>query len=239
MNRIDGLNRLYELLDDLRARVGGYRYLGRCSGRDDWPMRGVYFFFEESENREIGSDLRVVRVGTHAITTGSRRTLWSRLYAHKGHVEGTHPGGGNHRGSIFRWHVGGALLRSRGYPARTGATWLLRDPPGGRAVVRDAEYPLERDVSTVIGTMPFLWVAVPDDPGPGSDRRFIEANCIALLSNRSRAPVDPPSQGWLGLSAENPKVRDSGLWLDKHVDDDYDLAFLSVLALYVVKMRRG
>lgn len=96
----------YDLLDDLAARMGGARKLGECSGRMNWPERGVYFFFEPDEMH--GSRARVVRIGTHALTSSSRTTLWKRLSQHRGTVS---PVGGNHRGSIFRLLVGEALMR--------------------------------------------------------------------------------------------------------------------------------
>ena len=54
MSRSDELNKLYELLFDLRERVGGCRYLRGCTGRTPWPERGVYFFFESGETRNDG-----------------------------------------------------------------------------------------------------------------------------------------------------------------------------------------
>jgi hypothetical protein len=44
-------------------------------------------------------------VGTHALTATSQVTLWGRLRQHRGHLAGPHPGGGNHRASVFRRHV--------------------------------------------------------------------------------------------------------------------------------------
>lgn len=47
MNRaVADLDRLYGLLDELGARLGGPRRLDTCHGRTGWPARGVYFFFE-------------------------------------------------------------------------------------------------------------------------------------------------------------------------------------------------
>ena len=89
------LDRFHELLDRLSARLGGPRRLGRCRGTDGWPERGVYFFFEEGDLREGGLP-RVVRVGTHAVSQGSRTSLWQRLADHRGTLAGTRPGGGNH-----------------------------------------------------------------------------------------------------------------------------------------------
>jgi len=70
------LDRFYELLDRLSARLGGPRRLGQSRGADGWPERGVYFFFEEGELRE-GGPPRVVRVGTHAVSQGSRTSFGS------------------------------------------------------------------------------------------------------------------------------------------------------------------
>jgi hypothetical protein len=67
----------------------------------------VYFFFEDGEVRADGG-LRLVRVGTHALTATSKATLWGRLRQNRGQVGGRSPGGGNHRGSVFRRHVGAA-----------------------------------------------------------------------------------------------------------------------------------
>jgi hypothetical protein len=107
------LDRLYGLLAELRECLGGYKYLRDCNGRMTWPKRGVYFVFEDGELREDRHTPRVVRVGTHAVSAGSRTTLWNRLSQHRGTFVGWPSGGGNHRGSIFRLHVGTALLKSR------------------------------------------------------------------------------------------------------------------------------
>lgn len=224
---------LYDLLEELRDRVGGYRDLGDCDGRSGWPERGVYFFFEGGEKRRDGKSLRVVRVGTHALKAGSRTTLWKRLSQHKGRTGGAFPGGGNHRGSIFRWHVGTALLTSHHYPTAIESTWRVRK--GASAKGRAAEYPLEREVSAFIRELPFLWVAVDDPAGPDSDRGVIERNSIALLSN-GRSPVDPSSPTWLGLHADASAIPASGLWNVNHVDDGCDPSFLEVLARHVTQM---
>src|SRR5690606_956782 len=102
MNRVDDLNRFYDVMRELRDRLGGERTLADCHGRMDWPRQGVYFFFEPGEMREYGTEMRVVRVGTHAVSLGSRTTLWKRLRQHRGTLGGASAGSGNHRGSIFR-----------------------------------------------------------------------------------------------------------------------------------------
>ncbi len=227
MSREHDLDRLYSILDDLRRRQGGFRYLRDCSALSGWPKRGVYYFFEDGERRQGADALRVVRVGTHALKAGSRATLWGRLSQHRGSLTGTFAGGGNHRGSVFRLHVGTALLNSGDYHEVVWDTW----GKGSTAPrpVRHHEYPLEKDVSERIGAMPFLWVDVPGEPGRASDRGLIESCCIGLLSNLGRPPLDPSSADWLGRSADRDKVRESGLWNVNHVDNGYDPSSLDLL----------
>ena len=105
------LDEFYSLIECLKTQHGGYKYLSNCSGGMDWPEKGVYFFFEPDEMRNGSTTLRVVRVGTHAVSRGSKSTLWGRLRTHKGRVAG----GGNHRGSVFRKLVGYALIKRENY----------------------------------------------------------------------------------------------------------------------------
>jgi hypothetical protein len=227
MSRREDLHSFYEILDELERRVGGCRRLSDCTGKSGWPERGVYFFFENGESREHQKTLRVVRVGTHAITTTSRTTLWNRLHTHRGHSDL----GGNHRGSIFRKRIGEALWKVKQHPNDLTRTWGIRSSASGP--VRLAESPLEREVSTYIGQMPFLWVNVPDEPSRISDRAYLELNSIALLSNFERPRIDPPSPNWLGLQSGQRTIRDSGLWNTNHVEKPYDPKFLERLRAYV------
>jgi hypothetical protein len=213
-------NRFYALLTALTEKVGRPR-LRDCSAGHGWPSHGVYFFFEDGETRADGRTSRVVRIGTHALTERSRTTVWHRLRQHRGTLAGRHPGGGNHRGSIFRLHVGAALLNSQAWPPEIRATWLR---PKVDAQARAAEQDLERVVSMHIGAMPVLCLAVPDR----QHRRVIEANAIALLSHRAGG-LDQASADWLGRYADSVQVRTSALWNVEHVDDAYVPAFLDLL----------
>ncbi|HEX6257819.1 MAG TPA: hypothetical protein VFZ70_18570, partial [Euzebyales bacterium] len=66
--------------------------------------------------------------------------------------------------------------------------------------------------------------------GPDSLRGYLERNCIALLSNHDREPIDPPSPGWLGRHARAPQIRSSGLWNVNHITEHYDPLVLDELA---------
>lgn len=220
------LERFYEVLAMLSAHPGQGRPLAEYTGRSTWPKRGVYFFFEPGERR-AGSDVpRVVRVGTHAVSAGSRSALWGRLRAHRGGQDG----GGNHRGSIFRLHVGAALLRRDAEEIGELPTWAAGSSAPRH--VRAGEAAHEQRVSAYLGSMQILWVDVPDEPGPGSLRVHIERNAIALLSNGLQ-PTDAPSPGWLGLHSPRPEIRASGLWNLNHVRERYDPSFLDTLSSLV------
>jgi len=238
-DRLSDLVCFYGLLERLEKKVGGQRTLVACDGRMNWPTRGVYFFFESGEERsDSGVGLRVVRVGTHALTAKSRTTLWNRLSQHKG-VERT--GAGNHRGSIFRLILGSAMKRRehRGDPLSWGIGsdigQAARRLGTDRTTVRNEEICLEIAVSQYIRAMPFLWLAVEDAAGPESFRGLIERNAIALLSNFERDSLDPPSNGWLGQYSDRERVRLSGLWNNNHVEDRYDPGFLGIFEKMIEK----
>ena len=216
---------VYVLLDELACRVGGPRLLRDCIGDSGWPSHGVYFFYESGELRPNGTG-RVVRVGTHALTEASQATLWDRLSQHRGRIRGHKAGGGNHRASVFRRHVGAAIIRREGFSRELLDSWLDRHNPSAQMATQEA--PIEVKVSQCIGSMPFLWLSVPER----SDRDSIERNSIGLLSRRVGG-LDIPSPGWLGHYAEREQIRDSGLWNVDHADLRYDPGFLRNLAWLV------
>jgi hypothetical protein len=206
--RIRDVQTFYHLMSALDAKIGGARALSNCSGRQDWPRRGVYFFFEDGEWRtDSGSGRRIVRIGTHALKDGSKTKLWTRLSQHRGQENS---GGGNHRGSIFRLIVGTALIARHGYDF---ATWGQGN--NAPAETRVKEIGLEREVSSVIRGMPFLWLSIDDDAGAESLRGYIERNSIALLSNFAKEKIDQVSKEWLGNFCDRKHVRESlRIWAD-------------------------
>jgi len=220
----DDLERFYALLARLEQQPGQGCRLADYTGGAAWPARGVYFFRERGESRTARPGVsRVVRVGTHAVSANSKSTLWGRLRTHRG----GRTGGGSHRSSIFRLHVGAAML------ARDGAqlpTWGI----GSSALkaIRVGEAGHEQRVSAYIRALSVLWVEVPDEPGPESARAHVERNAIALLSNEL-SPVDQPSGDWLGLHSPYEEIRRSGLWNLNHVERRYEPGFLDVIESFV------
>lgn len=226
----------YHHLSRLERGLGGTRRLKDCDGRLAWPARGVYFFFEPGEYRGGNSNaLRVVRVGTHAVSTGSRTTLWHRLSTHRGPGHGR----GNHRGSIFRLHVGMALIQRSNGSVQV-PTWGKGQ--SAKKEVKQQEAGLERMVSAYIGQMPFLWLEVEDEPRPNSNRSIIERNSIVLLAGPDGcSPADRPSENWLGRYSAHRKIRESGLWNLNYVGEPdrpigFNPDFLKMLGCYVDSM---
>jgi hypothetical protein len=229
MSRLEDMENFYTVLDKLRQKTD-YRYLGKCNGKMKWPKRGLYFFFEEGELREGNERLRVVRVGTHAVSRNSNTHLWDRLRGHRGNMRGKYKDGGNHRGSIFRLHVGTALVNKEDLHCESWSNGSSASPE-----IRSKEYPLEIKVSRKIRSMPLLWLEANDEPGPDSVRKYLERNSIALLSNYQKEKIDPASSTWLGSFCSNEIVKQSGLWNVDHTEEDYNPSFIEKLNSLVDK----
>jgi len=144
-------------------------------------------------------------------------------------------GGGNHRGSIFRQHVGAALI-ARSHGRLSTASWGIGQ--SADAQVRKSEATLEREVSSYIGQMSILWVGIADSAGPASDRAFIERNAIGLVAGPT-GPIDRASEDWLGNFSPNEAIRDSALWNVNHVRHACHREFLEVFREYVDITIRG
>jgi hypothetical protein len=150
------------------------------------PENGIYFSYENGE-----PDGRIVRVGTHRVD-GRFRT---RVRLHYG---------GNKNASVFRLHVGGALLlRDQPDDPRLSG-WLTHMGPTFKDV--------ESRVSQVLRET-FTYRAVRVDSS--LERLTLERGLIALLAQR---PIAAPSPTWLGHHAAAEPIRRSGLWNTQHVD---------------------
>jgi len=224
------LMRFYRLLDELQTLNGGPQRLATARADHAWPRRGVVWFFEKGENRtESGGGGRVVRVSTHALKPELNSALWERL---------SQDATGSHRLSVFRTLVGLALRDLTGNTEPHD--WGRDRPPNVTPTPPDKhELALEAAVSLYIGQMPFVVLAVDDEPGPRSQRAFIERNSIALLSNYARPPVDAPSAAWLGRRCGREKVRQSGIWNTAHVDAAYDPSFMETMKTLMEDMRQS
>jgi hypothetical protein len=220
------VGRFHRLMRALWLAQDGGRLLSTSSGRLTWPTRGVYFITEMPGGLTHGTMPRIVRVGTHAVSAGSRTTLWDRLSTHRG----TESGLGSHRSSIFRSHVGRALMK-RHQDIEPIESWGIGQ--SAPRTIRDGEAKLEMLVSETIGRLRVIWLDVPDDAGPQSDRAYFERNSIGLLS---RANLLSPlrDREWLGRSSLDWRICVSGLWNLDHVFLKPDPDFLDRLSNQIV-----
>lgn len=178
------------------------------------PQRGVYIFLDTHESNFERSGPRIVRVGTHAVSLGSKTSLRTRLRNHLGPKSGV----GNHRGSIFRLHVGRALIQASG-KIDYSEFWGV-----GQAATQDIktlEASHEQQVTRYLEKLEVAVVPVLDDPSKNSLRAIIEAQLIALCTEGLQT-IDVPSLNWLGKHSPIPQIRNSGLWNIRAVGRRYD-----------------
>lgn len=224
MDTLKHLNYFYDILMELQSKTGT-RILATCNIGMEWPQQGVYFFFEPGELRDNGKQMRVVRVGVSQSSESPQSPLWDRLREHRGTISGKFSGGGNHRMSKFRYHVGSALINRDNLVC---PSWEELD--SYNASIRQEEHPLEMQVSDIISNMPFLWLSTDRSSHPEQLNQFIKRNAVALLSNyRNQVALDLHSPNWLGRYCPNDAIRLSGLWNYRSVDVTCNLRFLNYL----------
>ena len=204
-NPSDNLNAFYNHMLDC-IKIYGLFTLKDADGRHPWPKQGVYFFFDPSEPIPMpGLPGRIVRIGSHGVASNTNSTLWGRLKQHRGSQKS---GGGNHRGSVFRWHIGSAI---KGMPV----SWL--DRKASTHEVGHLEHNHECLVSDYIRQLPFTVIEIPGIPRKDCQRAIFESECISYLSWAGHNGLIKSGDKWLGHQAANDKVKQSGLWNVKDI----------------------
>lgn len=163
------------------------------------PRNGVYVVFEEGEVfQKAGQQWdRIVRIGTH-VKDGRLR---ARIRQHYGRVTSF---GGNKNASVFRKHLGGALLRRADPRDSRLVDWLAQGSPSSPEV----EDLVSRELRNK-----FWFVCVPVETAV--ERLTLESALIALLAH---FPVGQPSEKWLGHSAADERIGRCGLWNTQHIN---------------------
>jgi len=217
------LQELYREFENLSEKTGGPYYLDNYSSDWNWPTRGIYIFFTPDTNIEADphSEWTVARIGTVGVANGSSNTLMNRMRQHRGNKKGKYAGGGNHRGSIFRLHVGNAIIHKNDlhneYPHWGKSNSNVPDDIS-TTEIREQEHPLEERVSEYIRSLPFLILNVPGEPGPKSDRARIEKQLLSTFGFYHRTKDYLRDDRWLGTFSPKPEVYKTGLWNINHVD---------------------
>ena len=194
---------LFEVLDSrvqrIYARIDQLPRFRYPIAYERLPQDGIYFFFEAGEIVEVDGDVRdrVARVGTHRVDG----RFQSRIRQHFGRVRSL---GGNKNSSVFRKHLGAALMRRIDDGDARLPGWLEQMGPSDRSI--------EEEVSELLRTR-FTFCCIRVDAQ--EERLAFEAGLIALLAQH---PIGHPSRGWLGRYAAAEGIRRSGLWNTQHLE---------------------
>jgi hypothetical protein len=210
--RVRDMQRLYILINSLQE-AGKVFPLYKLH-EQKLPKQGVYLFIDKKELNLLGKPGRIVRIGTHAVSSGSRSTLRNRLKTHLGAKDGT----GNHRSSIFRLHVGQALfssLRLSDY----NKTWGADRPATSDLIVFERNH--EKLVTEYLANLLVFTIPVLDSASRFSLRALIEKQIISLYSERFLS-LETPSYPWLGRHSPRTIIASSGLWNLQHVGSTYE-----------------
>lgn len=158
------------------------------------PNDGIYFWYEAGEACQ-GQTQRITRVGTHR---GAHR-LRDRIKLHYD---------GDRDVSVFRCHVGGALMNRDGEPESEVQGWYKARRSPVFSHQRFQQY--EHRVDTEIERGTYRVLTVEDR----AERLELEEKLIALISQCEHCN---PSPAWLGNHGYRVEIRKSGLWNVRHV----------------------
>ncbi|KPJ53294.1 hypothetical protein AMJ39_05150 [candidate division TA06 bacterium DG_24] len=163
-----------------------------------FPTNGVYLFFERGEVVQRRGKIlhRIVRVGTHK----KDGKLRDRIHQHFGTAR---PLGGNKNASVFRKHLGGALLAKLNPEDPRLDRWLTHMSPTFPEVEKMVSLQLRFNFA-------FTCIRV----NRTKERLALERSLIALLAQH---PLGEPSTRWLGRYATIDAIRGSGLWNTQHL----------------------
>lgn len=210
--RVSDLRTLYSHIAEARKR-GQTFLLGELAERT-LPERGVYIFLDASEQSAWSRGPRIVRVGTHGVSLGSKSSLRNRLRNHLGPSHGI----GSHRGSIFRLHVGRAMLEAGGRNEPEVPSWGV----GQQAPkpVPDLEIALERRVTDYLRQLEVFVFAIDDPASKTSLRAVAETQLIGLMT-AGGVGLEAMSDRWLGNHSPVASIRQTGLWNVRDVGAPY------------------
>lgn len=153
---------------------------------------GIYLFYETGETIAHCDQMldRIVRVGTHKVENGFRQRVRQHFRNNK-------------NGSVFRRHLGGALLAQDDPGDPRIPVWVKQKTPPDQDVEA-------RVSSTLAERFTFSCFAVETE----RERLDLERGLIALLAQHA----NQHSERWLGQWAASPVVRRSSLWNTQQVD---------------------
>lgn len=193
MNREEICETVHKELDKLKSRSE--------KPKGDVPQDGIYFWYEESEIRQGGGQ-RVTRVGTHE----KPNRLHTRIKEHYGL---------NREGSVFRKHLGGAIMFQNRQPESEIKEWYKARKSPRFDDQKFNNYKAQVTAQAKLGSYRVLKIGRPNE------RLQLEEKLIALFSHCKHYR---PSKNWLGNHAYRREIRYSGLWNVEHVGSPNEFA---------------
>jgi len=178
------------------------------------PSNGVYFFYEKGERcGHHAAKPRIVRVGTHR-DGNFRSRIAEHFLLNERKMAFTEDQPAPHDRSIFRKHIGGALLNKARDPYLS--VWEIdltpRKTRDSKRHLRDIskESAIEREVTQVLRqNFSFRFIEIADE----MQRMGNQGLERALIGTLASCPQCRPSAGWLGCYSPNVRICESGLWL--------------------------
>ena len=167
--------------------------------KKELPVSGIYIFYEKGEKCYLGESEtdRIVRIGTHK----SDGRFPGRIRQHYGQVNSLR---GNKNSSVFRKHVGSALISRTNRDDPRLKDWIKQGEPGTSEIEELVSLELRNNFTFVCFTV-----------DTKEERLSLESGLIAILS---QFPPGQPSDNWLGKYAASPDIVRSGLWNTQHIN---------------------
>lgn len=183
------------------------------------PKNGIYFFYQQGELNAHDGKLGIVRVGTHKDNNFRSRISEHYLLDGMKRFESNSPAPKDR--SIFRKNIGRALLNKKNseYLPIWEQDFTTKAVQQKYRHKRNTafEYTVETEIADILRkTFSFRFIEI-DDQELRMGKKGLEGRLIGTLSHCS---LCKPSSQWLGHHSSKKQIRESGLWLIQHLNDD-------------------
>jgi hypothetical protein len=183
------------------------------------PKNGIYFFYEKGELNTHDDKLGIVRVGTHKGDNFRSRISEHYLLDGMKRFDNNSPAPKDR--SIFRKNIGRALLNKKNseYLPIWEQDFTTKAVQQKYRHKRDTafEYSVETEITGILRkTFNFRFIEI-DDQELRMGKKGLEGRLIGTLSH---CRLCKPSSQWLGNHSPKKQIRESGLWLIQHLNDD-------------------
>jgi hypothetical protein len=182
------------------------------------PTNGIYFFYEHSEfSGHNAAQARIVRVGTHR-NGNFRNRIAEHFLLNERKMEFTVDQSPPHDHSIFRKHIGRALLSKNGDPYLSvwDTDFMKRKTLDAKKHLRNIskEVAIEKQVTQILREQFFFRFIEIEDEEQRIGKQGFERALIGALAS---CDLCGPSDNWLGRYSPDIRIRETGLWQVQHL----------------------